>query len=116
MECTSRVVILTSHGHVRTKPHHISPFQIGRLNQNLNFENVLICVLGYINNMFLNNSEMLDIRNLQPASAASKSFSEVIVKSGMKGVHESLVKNDAFMWPVLSGLNRSRLDFPEVMV
>lgn len=43
---------------------HIFPFQIERLNQNLNFENVLICVLGYINNLFLNNSEMLDIQHL----------------------------------------------------
>lgn len=97
-------------------PHHIFPFQIGRLNQNLNFENVLICLLGYINNMFLNNSEMLDIQNLQPASVAWKAFSEVIVKSGMKGVHDSLVKNDAFIWPVLSGLNWLRLDSPEAMV
>lgn len=96
-------------------PHHIFAFQIERLNQNLNFENVLICVLGYINNMFLNNSEMLDIQNLQPASAAWKSFSEMIVKSGMKGIHDSLVKNDTFIWPVMSGLNRSRLDTPEAV-
>lgn len=53
-------------------PHHIFPFQIERLNQNLNFENVLICVLGYINNMFLNNSRnaRYSKSTVQPDSAA----------------------------------------------
>lgn len=59
---------------------------------------------------------MLDIQNLQPASAAWKFFSEVIIKSGMKGIHDSLVKNGPFIWPVMSGLNQLRLDTPEAMV
>ncbi|XP_068527542.1 UDP-N-acetylglucosamine transporter TMEM241 isoform X2 [Anas acuta] len=55
--------------------------KIGRLNQNLNSENGLICVLGYINNMFLNTSEMLDTPNPEPAFAARKSFAKVITAS-----------------------------------
>ncbi|EOB08819.1 hypothetical protein Anapl_02302 [Anas platyrhynchos] len=56
--------------------------KIGRLNQNLNSKNGLVCVLGYINNMFLNTSEMLDTPNPEPAFAARKSFA----KPGLPGL------------------------------
>ena len=44
--------------------------QVGRLNQNLNYENVLVGVAGNINDKFPNTSEMLDIQNPKPTLAA----------------------------------------------
>ena len=58
---------------------------------------------------------MLDIQNVQPAFAAWKSFSKVIVKSEMETMNDSLVKNDTYIWPVLAGLSWLRIDTVEAM-